>query len=237
MQTPAYDLGDLDVLESRSAPAARGKAEDEVPRVRPGSDARTPSAGGPSRALAASLSLFVPGLGQLALGRGAAALGYLSILGFFGALAWAVLTTIDRATPTLAALAWPRETPLLVLAAVFIFSALAHVGSVLDAAGPDRDRAPHPLVAGLAAGLVPGWGQILNGHPRRAALFLVATWGLGAIGAARSAAVEPVLRAAEWSLPGPLSAAAPAGPILAAFAVVWALAVYDAAASAVAARR
>jgi hypothetical protein len=46
---------------------------------------------------------------------------------------------------------------------------------------------PHPVVAGLASALFPGWGQLLSGHRIRAALFVACLW----IAAAAWTAVTP----------------------------------------------
>jgi hypothetical protein len=115
-----------------------------------------------------------------------------------------------------------------------------HLGAVLHAhtlaEGGGREPS-HPIVAGLASFLIPGWGQLLAGHRRRAALFLSGTWLLSVAWFLVAPPGMHVLTRLNLALPAALRDGW--GPIvmLSAPMVLWVIAVYDAAAGAAAERR
>jgi TM2 domain-containing membrane protein YozV len=225
-----YDLGEVreesfeailgGTGNSRRAAAARESA--------PPADDRTPL-------VAASLSVVVPGSGQLAFGDGASGLLFLSLAGLAVSSAWAIVTTWDRLVPTLAVLEIPSWTATAALVAAFVLAAGAHLGSAVHAhahRSTGRDAATHPIVAGLGSMLIPGWGQLLAGNRGRAGFFLGAFWLLG--GAWLVVTPWVSARLAETGLGLPREILDGTGPVilLAATGVIWALAVYDAAAGA-----
>jgi hypothetical protein len=115
-----------------------------------------------------------------------------------------------------------------------------HLAAILHAHALAGDEgsgtAPHPIIAGIASLAIPGWGQLLSRHRRRAGLFLVGVWLLGTawlvvtptgtLGLARLGLSLPSAVRDGW---GPVA-------LLAAPLVLWAIAVYDAAAGAAAER-
>jgi hypothetical protein len=188
-----------------------------------------------------SLSVLVPGAGQFALGDPTAGLFFLTSMAFLASLAWALIGTLERIAETLMVLGYPRQAGVWALGLLYIAGAVVHLGAVWQAASRDRvpgERpSPPPLLAGGASLLVPGWGQLLNGNRLRAVVFLGALWVIGAAWLVASAPVTTMLASVglvpahemrifgapmvRWTLP----------------AVVWAVAVYDAFASATARRR
>jgi hypothetical protein len=189
-----YDLGNLDrpsksylatVAETKQAATATQPVATPSPvPVRPTSVVSgqlPPRASRVPRGVAwpASLSLFLPGAGQMATGGPTAGVGFLSGLGLVAALVWAISATPARLAPTLEVLSLPRGAGVWLAAALLPLAAALHIAAVLTA---DRRRyreataPPHPAVSALASLLVPGWGQTLNGDRWRAALFLSGTW-------------------------------------------------------------
>jgi len=191
-------------------------------------------------AVAASLSLLIPGAGQALRSDKTAALFYISGTGLAAATAWAILATFSSLTHTLVLLGAPRPASYAILAAVLASGAAIHIAGVLhalrqDALSPRRD--PHPSLAAAASAVVPGWGQILNGCPVRAGIFLGMVW-LTAFGAAAlSPAGLRILAHAGCDLPAWVNHPWGGVILLALPLLVWMLAVYDAAATALANRR
>lgn len=232
-----YDLGEVDRDQPRSVFGAGSDLPRPVPLRR---GPRQESAGvGP--ALAGSLSMFVPGLGQMITGEIAWGLFYLTGIGFCAASLWAVWATLDRLVPTLRLLDVPLEALVVMIGSIALLAVTLHLSAVLhahaSATGSPEQAAPHPIVAGLASLFIPGWGQLLAGHRRRATLFLGGVWLLSAAwllvtpgGARLLARVSLALPAALRDGWGPIA-------LLSAPLVLWAIAVYDAAAGAAAERR
>ena len=178
-----------------------------------------------------SLSVVVPGAGQLLDGRISLGLFFLSTTGFLIALGWAILETLQRLSATLEALGMSRAGAVWALMALYGGGMALHLANVVTAAVPSTGRAAHPVVAGVASALLPGWGQFLNGDRLRAALFLGALWVAGAAWIVGSAWTQGLLDGLGLLLPAEARAF---GSPLARFtlpAVVWSLAIYDAAAS------
>jgi TM2 domain-containing membrane protein YozV len=185
--------------------------------------------------------MFVPGLGQMIAGEIAWGLFYLSGMGFCTASLWAVLVTLDRLVPTLRLLDVPREVLVVAVASLALFAITLHLAAVIHAqvlaAGARQEVAPHPLVAGLASLVIPGWGQLLADHRRRAVLFLGGVWFSTVAWLLVTPSGTRLL--ARLGLGLPIAMRDGWGPVvmLAAPIVLWVIAVYDAAAGAASARR
>jgi hypothetical protein len=232
-----YDLGEVEIEK----PAPLFGRIHGVPRAAPVRPPSRPEPAGVRPALAGSLSIFVPGLGSMVAGEPAWGAFYLSWVGFCAACLWAVLATLDRLTPTLRVLSVPPEAAVITVLSLALLTVALHLAAVFhaqaSAPGANDGAVAHPIVAGIASLFIPGWGQLLAGHARRAVLFLGSVWVLGS----------------SWMLVTPrgmstlsrLGISCPAairdgwGPVvmLSAPVVLWVIAVYDAAAGAAAERR
>jgi hypothetical protein len=236
-ETTIYDLGEvgIDPTPARAEPSTRRPpAPREAART-----TFTPvvaAAPAPYRGFgfAGSLSLFLPGAGQLARRQWTAGLFFISSLGFLVTLGWALLVTLGRLTETLAVLGHPRETGVWALGLLYLGAAVLHVWSVLSGASTADYGAgpPHPVLAGAASLLLPGWGQVLNGDHKRAALFLSSLWVIGAAWILAAPQTQQLLFSLDLYLPSGLMLFCSAAVRWTLPAVVWSLAVYDAAASA-----
>ena len=191
-----------------------------VPRVEPGESV-----------LPGGLSLLLPGSGQIARGEVAKGFFILTFMAFLGVAGWAIYGTADSLAATLTLLGYPPAVAVWMLGALYSTGALVHMGSVVSAS-PGRTQPHHPALAGLASLIVPGWGQILNGNRARAVLFLGSLWLVGSGWLLSMPAAQQMLDSMSLDLPLALTIlAAPLARWLFP-AVVWTLAVYDAAASA-----
>jgi len=232
-----YDLGDVDKDEPRPI---FGRVPD-APRPTPVRRSTPPPQDGVGPALAGSLSMFVPGLGQLVAGEVAWGLFYLTGMGFCAASLWAVLATLDRLVPTLRLLDVPREALIVAVLSIGLFGIALHLAAVLHAQrlapGGDARSAPHPLVAGLASAAIPGWGQLLAGHRSRAALCLGTVWFSSVAWLLVTPAGSRLLSRLGLGLPAAMRDGWGPVAMLAAPIVLWVIAVYDAAAGAAAERR
>jgi len=184
-----------------------------------------------------SLSFFAPGASQIAQRRFSLGLFYFSALIFMATLASAVVTTMDRLTPTLELLGRSIGVAFWTLILAFVIGATLHLSAVWTAL-PSMVHRPvrHPLVPAVASAVLPGWGQALNGDRLRAMLFLGGCWLVaGAWIVASPAATEFINTYSPVVAPWEQSARAPliiwsikwTTPL-----IIWCLAVYDAAASA-----
>jgi len=178
-----------------------------------------------------SLSLFVPGTGQLFRAEWAHGLFYLTAIGFLLTLGWAVVGTLDRLTETSVLLGHSRGTGLWVLGGIYATAAALHLINVATRE-PDSPSwgAAHPVAAGCASAVVPGWGQVINGRPRRAAIFLGGLWLIGASWLLVSPPAQEIYVALDVHLPRALQLFSSAPVRWTLPAVVWALSIYDAAA-------
>jgi hypothetical protein len=160
-------------------------------------------------------------------------LAFLGATGFLTALAWAILSSLDRLGPTLGALGLPAESGIWALAAIFIAVAVVHMASAYSAAPTSGESAacgpPHPLVAGVASSVVPGWGQALGGRRISAVLFLGGCWLLGGAWLLVSPPVQALFDAQRVFLPRSLELLSSPLVLWTLPAVLWSLAVYDAA--------
>jgi hypothetical protein len=183
-------------------------------------------------AIAGTLSLVVPGAGSIVRGRFAPGLFYLSAAGCLAATAWALVETMERIADTLRVLGYPGAAGIWALGAVIATFVLLHLASILDPDPYAGSRAPHPAVASIASAIVPGWGQMLAGCPGRAAAFVFALWVVAAAWALDAPAAVAWLDAMGMYLPPPVEMATSPVVRWTAPAVVWAVAVYDAGATA-----
>lgn len=240
--TAVYDLGHVEDVDARlranlgMAPDPADRSDGAMRLRRTNAAYALPVPTGASPALTGSLSLFVPGAGQLAAGDATTALFFAASAGFVAAATWALRATWERLLPTLDLLGWPRAGLALMLVVLGVAAACLHVAAILHAFAarhPEGDRGPaHPAAAGLASAILPGWGQILAGKPGRAAFFVSWLWAC----AAAWILVTPAGTAAATQLGFDMPAALRDGwgpvAMITAPAVGWVLAVYDAAVSA-----
>jgi TM2 domain-containing membrane protein YozV len=166
---------------------------------------------GVADAVVRSLSIFAPGSTQVLRGQITRGVFYASALLFLASLAWALLETLDRLAMTLDVLGRSVSFVVWILALLFALAASVHLAGVWTAMEDAPRSARHPVVAGIASAIVPGWGQLLNGDRIRTMLFLGGLW-----------LVSGACLLWTTKLTAPF--------------VIWALAIYDAAASAVARR-
>jgi TM2 domain-containing membrane protein YozV len=231
-----YDLGEVELDKPHPAFGAVPNLPRPVP-IRHGKRAE-PAGVGP--ALAGSLSMFVPGLGQMVTGEIAWGLFYLSGMAFCAASLWSLLVTLDRLVPTLRLLDVPLELLVVTAGSLALLAITLHVSAVLQAhelAAEGRVAdASHPIVAGLASLVLPGWGQLLAGHRRRAALFLGGVWLLSAAWLLVTPAGMRLLSRLGLALPAVMRDGWGPVVMLSAPLVLWVIAVYDAAAGAAAER-
>jgi hypothetical protein len=154
-----------------------------------------------------------------------------------GSLGWALVVTLDRITATLRVLGFPGAPAVWALTSVFVIAGLLHMASVLSANPQIDTRTPHPVVAGVASAIVPGWGQILNGSYKRACLFVGSLWLIAAIWILALPVVQSYLASLRLFIPPEVLMFCSPAVRYTAPAVIWALSIYDAAASASAGRR
>jgi TM2 domain-containing membrane protein YozV len=229
-----YDLGEVELDKPRPVFGANAAAPRPTPIRRTASPATAPAGVGPG--LAGSLSMFVPGLGQMIVGEIAWGLFYLTGIGFCAATLWAVLGTLDRVVPMLRLLDVPLEVLFVAIGSLAGFAIVLHLAAIVHAQRLTTDislhAAPHPIVAGLASLIIPGWGQLLAGHRRRAALFLGGVWFSGVAWLLVTPAGTHLLSRLGLRLPAAMRDGWGPVVMLAAPIVMWVIAVYDGAAGA-----
>lgn len=236
LHDPIYDLGDLDLsalprpgqataVPARSTRAAAspdfaGAAAMPIP---------TASDGHLRFNLPGSLSLFLPGTGQLLAREWALALFYFSSLGFVAAFSWAVTQTMDSLVPTLVLLGHSRAAGIWLLGAALGAAGLLHLSGIVITGRKESGYGTHVGIAACASAVLPGWGQVLNGQRVKAALFVAGLWACGLAWLLVSPPLQELLVRFDLVLPRGLSLLASPMTRWTAPAVLWALAVYDAA--------
>ena len=105
----------------------------------------------------------------------------------------------------------------------------------MTATGSSRESV-HPIVPALASAVFPGWGQVLNGSYRRACLFVAALWAVGAAWILAMPEVQAHLESIRLYIPDGVMVVTSPMVRYTAPAVVWTLAIYDAASTAAARR-
>lgn len=237
---PVYDLGEIDLDKTRpdfSPVFGVERLEGGSDRPRPSS--RAPAARGArfrgdgprvGSALAGSLSMFAPGLGQIAAGETAWGVFYAAGVGCCVATLWGADATLDRLVPTLALLGVPVQALTVALIAAVLALVVLHLSAVVHAFQAEEGSAgavPHPIVTGLASFLVPGWGQILAGHRRRAVAFLAGLWAVGLAWLLVTPTAGRAIARLGLGLPSGLREGWGPIALLAAPVVIWTIAVYD----------
>ncbi len=231
LQEPIYDLGEIDLTPAGRRGAAAAAAAGGSRRTGPRAIAfSVPSDRSDMGQVdwPAGLSALLPGTGHLASGRIAAGLGFVSFLGLVAALGWALHATMDRVAPTLVLLGYSRAGGAWALASLFVAAGLLHIGAVVTAGGRTGGGAPAPLAA-ITTGLLPGLGQALQGRRAHAGLFLAGAWLAGFAWLLAAPPVVAMLADLRLVLPAPLEMLASPASRWTLPAVLWALAVYDAA--------
>jgi len=181
-------------------------------------------------------SLVLPGTGQMLRGEFALGLFYLSSMGLIAAVIWALVTSLERVTETLRTLEYPGAPALWAIAVSFGAAILLHLGSILSAS-PSGPKSPHPILAGLASAVLPGWGQVLNGAYRRACLFVCGAWIVAAMWILSLPVVHEGLAEVRLFIPDEVLAVCSPAVRFTAPVLIWALGLYDAVATATSRRR
>jgi hypothetical protein len=187
--------------------------------------------------LAASASLVLPGVGHLLLREWQAALFFVSTIGCAAVTGWSLWQLLPVVLPTLRLLEVASWCVAVVFGVQYVAMAALHVFGVLDAYNARRHaclpRKAHPIVAALASAVVPGWGQVLVGKRGRAAMFLSTLWIVGAGWLLALPFVRQTLDRLGLRLPLDEQWIDHYAPmvLLVVTGVVWAVAVWDAAAS------
>ena len=229
-----FDLGELDApprvatasLGGRAVHSARFRASGpSFPAALPAVDLAPRGAG-----VLTSLSIFLPGAGQILLGKTAMGLFFLTSIGFLGTLGWTIFTSFDRLMRTLDLFGVPTTATIVPLVAIYVLMAIIHLCGVLHAHSlVPRPRPGHPILVALASFSIPGWGQLRNGCYGKGTVFMASLWVLAGAGILVSGALTVLAPL----MPAPIAMAQSLWfrvLLLTVTAVVWALAVYDAAA-------
>jgi TM2 domain-containing membrane protein YozV len=175
--------------------------------------------------------VLVPGLGHLLLRRylaGSIWAGIVITMGLALAGGWRILPRLWAAAE---ALGLPPHAAVWLLGVLGVLVGVLHTASVVSScveAANSTAPPARPAVASFASLLIPGWGQLLNGHLMRGALLLVVTWTSVASWLLVSGPVEEMLIAYQLYLPSALALLASQPLRWALPAAVWPLAVYDA---------
>jgi hypothetical protein len=227
-----------EVRRAAVAPASPTRVTRQPARPRPSRVARGWQ---PGPGLTGSLSVIFPGTGQIVAGEAGIGLFLIAAAGFVAAVGWAVLATFDRMIPTLELLEMPASWPMWSLVGLFACAAAIHVFGAVHAQGLgvhyEPARTPHPVVSGIASAILPGWGQLLNGHRVRAALLLAGVWLLAAMALLVSAPVHPAIQELTATAAATVPLKLGRGILITVAAVGWSLAVYDGVAGAMSRRR
>lgn len=180
-----------------------------------------------------SFALLIPGAGHVLRGELRRGFFYLVSMGFFAALCWAILGTLDRSSATFEVLGLPPQIGLWALGGIFLLATATYVGNVCSSAPSrvplDPLNAPRPLVAGIASLLIPGWGQAISGNRVSAALFLSGCWIVGGAWILVSPPAVAMLDSQGLYLPRALLLVTSPFVRWTLPAIIWILAAYDAA--------
>ena len=173
----------------------------------------------------------MPGAGHLVQKRYVAgAVWALTTALFVSALtgAWAILPRLWAAS---GALGLPPQASVWCLGILLAGIATLHLASVLAVQWrelPLLRGGPHPAGAAAASAVVPGWGQLMNGHAFRGGLFVSLAWAVALSWILAAPGVQEMLIAYNLHLPGPLALLADTTSRWALPAALWPIAVYDA---------
>jgi hypothetical protein len=241
-ETIVYDLGEVRI-DSGPTIVAQRTPDPSPTKISPPRAATTRRESGPAAfapcvqtpagsVIPGSLSRFITGTGHQARRQWIAGLFFLSTLGFLATFGWAMLETLDRVTATLTVLGRPRVLGIWAVALTYVCLAVVYLWNVVSSGSTDRIESPHPVVAGAASALLPGWGQVLNGNQRRAAVFLGSLWFVGSSWILAAPQTAGVLESMGMYLPAALNVFSSTAVRWTLPAVIWTLAIYDAASSA-----
>ena len=228
-----YDLGDVDLRERKTAafpPVFGGGLTRSERRGRLRGDSYSPRVG---PQLTGSLSLFVPGLGHVVAGQTTWGLFYAAMLAFCVSAIWAAFEMRAWLISTLKVLELQVDVVVMAVVVLAIIAMLMHLASIWHAqeivGGAEAADPSHPFVAALASLLVPGWGQILAGHPRRATFFVGSLWVIGGAWLVATPLGLRGLHALGFEIPPALREDVGTAILIAAPAVIWVISIYDAA--------
>jgi hypothetical protein len=239
-RTTIYDLGGIDPTPSAvrgPQPRPAGRVEEPTVSIRAAAPAAQRSAVRSGFDFHGTLSLVLPGMGQMLRGEFALGLFFLTSLGFVGAFGWALIDSLERVTETLRVLGYPGAAVAWALCVTAGAGVLLHLANILSASPDAGPLSPHPILAGLASAFVPGWGQILNGAHRRACLFVLGAWLVAATWVLAAPIVHERLAEVRLFIPDEVLAFCSPAVRFTAPAVIWTLGVYDAVATATSRRR
>lgn len=230
-RTAVYDLGEV---EPRS--------RDRVPRHDDLPDFIDHADGYPARlALARLCGLVIPGAGHLVRAEWLIGCFFLSGTALLFSLAWACIDSLSRSVETLRLFGHPPEFALWPIPLFYLFACLLHLSSVGSLESLHRrleeGGSVHPAVAGGASALLPGLGQVLNGDWRRAIAFAGLLWLVAAAWILSLESTVPLLADHGFYLPRGVRLFSSAAVRWTVPAILWILAVYDAASSAASRRR
>ncbi|MCZ6777946.1 MAG: hypothetical protein O7F16_03165 [Acidobacteria bacterium] len=188
---PTDEIYYIDADLTTAPPTGTEKYQTPRPGSRQGrsrlGDATVVPTGGKRPALAASLSLFLCGAGQLLNGRRDLALLYFLTEVLFIAANWFLWNMWSSVVKTVGLFSIrPTDVMLVATAGNFLFL-MFMVFNVFqahkDASGGGQAESCQPWISTPASILVPGWGQILNGERGKGALllgtFLAALYAFG----------------------------------------------------------
>lgn len=228
-----YDLGAIDESQAPApeseplplmGPDARAERSPRVARARRPVSAPQPNLLDP---IADTLTLVLPGTGHMLRGRWAAGFALAGWVGLLSTCIWALHGSLNRLDATLPFLGYPREAGIWALGALVGSLALLHVSAQARHSG-GATVAPHPVVSGVASALIPGWGQLLNGHRLKAATFVAGLWVVAASWALASQPVAALFERFDLYMPAALESFRSPLVRWTLPAVIWALALYDA---------
>jgi len=188
-------------------------------------------------AVAATLSLLIWGMGQIYARKAKSGFLFLLFMVNFALIVGLEFFYWNFFAALLDRVQIGRTNASLVIGGICVASLLIWVFNILHAYySADTKRAEpfggieHPLVATICSALVPGWGQLLNGQPKKALIYLI----FSAVGLAAgtvtilAAGLWPKLSTAddrigvEWMI---VAAVVIAPAVL----IVWLIGIYDAA--------
>jgi TM2 domain-containing membrane protein YozV len=220
--------GQVWVIESEAEKRRRRAARAEAQR--PIEPDRNP-------ALAATLSLLIWGMGQFYTRRAQSGFLFLLLMVNFLVILGLAFFYWNFFAAFLDRVQIGRTNACVVIGTLCVASLLIWVFNILHAYySADNKRAEpfggieHPLLSTLCSALIPGWGQILNGQPKKALIYLI----FSAVGLAAgtvtilAAGLWPRLNsvddriAVEWMVVG-------AAVVAPALVIIWLIAIYDAA--------
>ncbi len=178
--------------------------------------------------MGASLSLFLPGMGQMVRGR--PDLGFLFLVSgaLLGSLTWAAWTTRAGLAQTLPLLGLSRAWGLRTLLILYGLAAVLHITAVV---GGITRRSGGRLQVGFLAitsALVPGWGQALAGRAWRAGLCLGGLWVVGFAWLMSSPPLQMAMAEQNLILPAGMEFITSPLVLYTGPAVLWAVAMSDA---------